>query len=114
MPHFSLRTPARQAECFVTSRNLATRFCSRAPAACISNARWNSFWPPLHRTYRQEAAAEIMLYWLGYELLFHYFSPFRVFQYETFRTAMAAITALLMSIALGPWLIARLREFQIG
>ena len=51
-----------------------------------------------------------MFFWLFYLKLYHLFSPFRVFQYETFRTAMAAITALLMSIALGPWLIARLRE----
>src|SRR5437773_3068328 len=55
-----------------------------------------------------------MLYWLCYEKLFHLYSPFRVFQYTTFRTAMASITALLLSIALGPWLIDRLREFQIG
>src|ERR1700722_5340949 len=55
-----------------------------------------------------------MLYWLFYEKLFHYYSPLRVFQYGTFRTAMSAITALLLSILLGPWLIARLREFQIG
>ena len=55
-----------------------------------------------------------MFYWLFYEKLFHLYSPFRVFQYSTFRTAMASITALLLSIALGPWLIARLREFQIG
>jgi phospho-N-acetylmuramoyl-pentapeptide-transferase len=55
-----------------------------------------------------------MLYWLLYEKLFHLFSPLRVFQYATFRTAMSAITALALSILLGPWLIARLREFQIG
>jgi phospho-N-acetylmuramoyl-pentapeptide-transferase len=55
-----------------------------------------------------------MLYWLGYQKLFHLFSPFRVFQYTTFRTGMASITALLMAILLGPWLIARLRDFQIG
>jgi phospho-N-acetylmuramoyl-pentapeptide-transferase len=55
-----------------------------------------------------------MLYWLCYEKLFHLFSPFRVFQYATFRTAMASLTALLLSLALGPWLIARLRQFQIG
>src|SRR5258708_6051622 len=55
-----------------------------------------------------------MLYWLLYEKLFHLYSPFRVFQYSTFRTAMASITALAISIALGPWLIARLRESQIG
>jgi len=55
-----------------------------------------------------------MLYWLFYEKLFHLYSPFRVFQYATFRTGMASLTALLLSIALGPWLIARLRRFQIG
>ena len=54
-----------------------------------------------------------MLYWLLFEKLFHYFSPFRLFQYSTVRTAMASITAFLLSIVLGPWLIARLREYQI-
>jgi phospho-N-acetylmuramoyl-pentapeptide-transferase len=54
-----------------------------------------------------------MLYWLGYEVLFRHYTPFRIFQYTTFRTAMAFFTALLLSIALGPWLIARLRQFQI-
>ncbi len=55
-----------------------------------------------------------MLYWLFYEKLFHSFTPFRVFQYATFRTAFASLTALFLSVALGPWLIAKLREFQIG
>ena len=41
-------------------------------------------------------------------------SVFNVFQYITVRTAMASITALLLSFVLGPWLIRRLREFQIG
>src|ERR1700732_4761834 len=55
-----------------------------------------------------------MLYWLFYEKLFHLYTPFRVFQYVTFRTAMSSLTALAMSIFLGPWLIGQLREFQIG
>src|SRR5271156_5405021 len=55
-----------------------------------------------------------MFYWLFYEKLFHLYSPFRVFQYSTFRTPMASVTARLLSIALCPWLIARLRRFQIG
>ena len=55
-----------------------------------------------------------MFYWLFYEKLFHTFTPFRVFQYNTFRTALASITALLLCVALGPWLISKLREFQIG
>ena len=43
-----------------------------------------------------------MFYWLFYEKLFRLYSPFRVFQYSTFRTAMASLTALLLSIAAGP------------
>src|SRR5579859_1301105 len=55
-----------------------------------------------------------MFYWLFFEKLFRYYSPFRVFQYSTFRTGMATLTAMVLSILLGPWLIKRLREFQIG
>jgi phospho-N-acetylmuramoyl-pentapeptide-transferase len=55
-----------------------------------------------------------MLYWLLFEKLFPHFSPLRIFGYVTFRTAMASLLAFLMSVILGPWLIARLRESQIG
>ena len=55
-----------------------------------------------------------MLYFLLYEKLFPYVSGFRVFRYTTFRTAFASLTALFLCVALGPWLIAKLREFQIG
>src|SRR5881409_449531 len=55
-----------------------------------------------------------MLYFLLYELLNKYVSPFRVFRYITFRTAFASLTALFLCVVLGPWLIAKLRQFQIG
>jgi len=55
-----------------------------------------------------------MLYWLLYLELFPIFSPFRVFRYQTFRIAFASLTALMLAMVLGPWLIQRLREFQIG
>src|ERR1051325_2786763 len=55
-----------------------------------------------------------MLYYLLYEKLFPLVSPFRVFRYNTFRTAFASLTALFLCIALGPWLIGKLRQFQIG
>jgi phospho-N-acetylmuramoyl-pentapeptide-transferase len=61
-----------------------------------------------------------MLYHILYELLYPLYKRFpplrvlNVFQYITFRTAYASITALLISLFLGPWLIARLRDFQIG
>jgi len=55
-----------------------------------------------------------MFYWLGYEHLYHLFSPFRIFQYTTFRTAMASLTAVMLFVLLGPWFIARLRKSQIG
>ena len=38
----------------------------------------------------------------------------RVFQYQTFRAVMAAMTALLMGIAAGPWVIRRLTSLKIG
>src|SRR3954462_2749081 len=55
-----------------------------------------------------------MLYFVLYELLSKSVSPFRVFRYITFRTAFASLTALFLCIALGPWLIGKLRQFQIG
>jgi len=55
-----------------------------------------------------------MLYWLFYVRLFHTYTPFRVFGYSTFRTAFASLTSLFLCIVLGPWLISKLREFQIG
>jgi len=55
-----------------------------------------------------------MLYFLLYEQLYRHFSPFRLFSYVTARTAFASLTALFLCVALGPWLINRLREFQIG
>ncbi|HLI82975.1 MAG TPA: phospho-N-acetylmuramoyl-pentapeptide-transferase [Bryobacteraceae bacterium] len=55
-----------------------------------------------------------MFYFLLYGLLQRHVSAFRVFRYTTFRTGCASITALLLCIALGPWLIARLRQFEIG
>ncbi|HUQ50033.1 MAG TPA: phospho-N-acetylmuramoyl-pentapeptide-transferase [Terriglobales bacterium] len=55
-----------------------------------------------------------MLYWLLYEQLFQYFSPFRIFRYLTFRTAFASLTALFMVLIVGPYVIRKLREFQIG
>ncbi len=55
-----------------------------------------------------------MLYWLLYEKLFPFFHPFRIFRYLTFRTAFAFMTALLIALFIGPWVIQKLREFQIG
>ena len=55
-----------------------------------------------------------MLYWLLYEKLFPFFHPFRIFRYLTFRTAFASLTALLITLFIGPYVIQKLREFQIG
>jgi phospho-N-acetylmuramoyl-pentapeptide-transferase len=52
-----------------------------------------------------------------YHLLFPLhaeFSVLNVTRYITFRTAAASLTALAISLLLGPWLIRRLRDFQIG
>jgi len=42
------------------------------------------------------------------------FGYFRVFQYLTFRAVMAALTALLIGLVAGPWVIRRLTELKIG
>ncbi len=55
-----------------------------------------------------------MFYWLLFEQLYQYFSPFRVFRFITFRAAFASLTALFLCLVLGPWLIQKLRQFQIG
>jgi phospho-N-acetylmuramoyl-pentapeptide-transferase len=55
-----------------------------------------------------------LLYWLLYEKLFPFFHPFRIFRYLTFRTAFASLTAMLIAMLIGPWVIQKLREFQIG
>ena len=55
-----------------------------------------------------------MLYWLLYQKLYPFFHPFRIFRYLTFRTAFASGTALLIALVIGPYVIQKLREFQIG
>ncbi len=42
------------------------------------------------------------------------FSPFNVFQYITFRSALAAILSLLITFIIGPWIIRFLIRNQIG
>ena len=54
-----------------------------------------------------------MLYYLLYPLK-DIFSPLNVFQYITFRSALAVILALIISFILGPVIINHLRKNQIG
>jgi phospho-N-acetylmuramoyl-pentapeptide-transferase len=54
-----------------------------------------------------------MLLYLLYPL-HTYATIFNVTRYITFRTAAASLTALALSLALGPWMIRKLRDFQIG
>ena len=55
-----------------------------------------------------------MLLYLFYHVLQPYFHALNVFRYITVRTALASLTALLITLVLGPWVIRRLRELQIG
>jgi phospho-N-acetylmuramoyl-pentapeptide-transferase len=54
-------------------------------------------------------------------MLFHllprlepYFGALNVTRYITFRTAAASLTALAISLIVGPWMIRKLRDFSIG
>src|SRR5918911_824083 len=65
-----------------------------------------------------------MIYYIFYELLFRrlsgqqpesvFFKALNVFQYVTFRTAYATITALLISLIFGGRVIRALRELNVG
>ena len=54
-----------------------------------------------------------MLYHLLYPLHTQV-SGFNVIRYQTFRTAVASLTALFLVLILGPWMIERLRRLQVG
>lgn len=54
-----------------------------------------------------------MLYYLLFPLR-DWISGFNVFRYITFRTAWAALTALAISLILGPWLIRQLARIKAG
>ena len=52
-----------------------------------------------------------------YHLLISFYPQFSVLnvtRYITFRTAAASITALVIGLLVGPWMIQKLRDFQIG
>ena len=54
-----------------------------------------------------------MLLWLT-DHLAQFISGFEVFQYLTFRTMVSLVTALILSLLIGPWVIDRLGRHQIG
>ncbi|MFC3195425.1 phospho-N-acetylmuramoyl-pentapeptide-transferase [Marinicella sediminis] len=54
-----------------------------------------------------------MIYWLASQFS-EQFSGLNLFSYLTFRAIMAALTALLLSLVLGPWFIKTLQIKQIG
>ena len=54
-----------------------------------------------------------MLLWLT-EYLASFVSGFSVFHYLTFRTMVSVMTALGMSLLIGPYVIAKLTDLQIG
>jgi len=53
-----------------------------------------------------------MLFYLNY--LSEYIPVLNVTRYVTFRTAGASLTALAIGLFVGPWMIRKLREFQVG
>jgi len=55
-----------------------------------------------------------MLYWLLSQFLHTYVPAFRVFGYITTRVALSSLTALVLALALGPWMIRKLRELAYG
>ena len=54
-----------------------------------------------------------MLYYLFFFGLRPHLSALNVFRYITVRTAVASLTALMLSLLMGPWVIERLRALQV-
>jgi phospho-N-acetylmuramoyl-pentapeptide-transferase len=54
------------------------------------------------------------MFYLLYQAFHEHFRILNLFRYITFRTAYASLTALFLALVLGPWLIRKLRKFQIG
>ncbi|MFE8072772.1 phospho-N-acetylmuramoyl-pentapeptide-transferase [Marinobacteraceae bacterium S3BR75-40.1] len=54
-----------------------------------------------------------MLLWVT-DFLAQYISAFSVFQYLTFRAILGVLTALVISMVAGPWMIRALGQYQIG
>src|SRR6202034_582460 len=54
-----------------------------------------------------------MLYSLSFFGLKPHLNALNVFRYITVRTAVASLTALVLSLLLGPWMIERLRAMQV-
>src|SRR3954453_23954233 len=55
-----------------------------------------------------------MLHWFLYEQLHTTVRAFNVFRYVTTRAMFASLTSFFLCVLLGPWLIRKLRDFQIG
>ncbi len=64
-----------------------------------------------------------MLYYILYQVIFrgygsssesYFYKGLNVFQYVTFRTGLATVTSLLISLFLGEYVIRRLRELNVG
>ncbi|GAA5218908.1 phospho-N-acetylmuramoyl-pentapeptide-transferase [Corallincola platygyrae] len=54
-----------------------------------------------------------MLVWLA-DYLTQYYTGFNVFSYLTMRSILGVLTALVMSLLMGPWVIRKLQMMQIG
>src|SRR5579862_6513908 len=54
-----------------------------------------------------------MLLWLSIYLQ-NYFHAFHVIQYITFRSILSALTALVISMLIGPLMIEKLTHYQVG
>ncbi len=68
--------------------------------------------PKSRWTLRDSIEADTMLYELLYSL-HNYFSPFNVFRYITFRTSLAAMTALIVAFVIAPPVIRWLRKISM-
>ena len=120
-PHAKFFGGSQEAAEFISAMSEAGRFNfrERFARACA----WSASLKPSRETFAERRCppkltrlrgGTEMLYYLFYEVLRPYFKALNVFRYITVRTAYASLTALFLALVLGPWLIRRLGELQIG
>ncbi len=94
--------------------SMSARWRGRAMRFFQRSSRGVQVEKALDRAFGEARNRSRMLYWLLYEELYPAVKAFNVFRYVTSRAMFASLTSLFLCVALGPWLIRRLREFQIG
>ena len=101
--------------CISPKPKFLQEFCyEKSPGAPFTNLTWVRIRPKTSLKSSSRRAEEVCFTGSCIKSCSPYFRPFRIFRFLTFRTAFATLTAMLIGLVVGPFVIDKLREFQIG